>query len=134
MKNILKMILVISIFTNVSVYAMQEQNENIKHKQQLFMANGYEAILSSETPLIDGKNTLNIIITKDKNYVRKADVNIIFALLTIPNMEFSEHAIEDGDKYSLTANFKKRGEWKYELMFKTIHGAIYSQAGRVTIN
>jgi len=134
MKNILKIILGISIFTNVTMHAMQEQNTNLKHKQQLIMENGYKAILSSETPLIDGENTLNIIITKNNDFVRKADVNIIFALPTIPNMEFSEHAIEDGDKYSLTANFKERGEWEYELMFKTIHGAIYSQEGRVTIN
>ena len=64
----------------------------------------------------------------------KAGIIKIFALPTMPNMEFSEHAIENNDKYNFNANFKVAGEWEYELMFKTSYGTIYSQEGRVTIN
>jgi len=134
MKNIFKIIIVIYFFTSAILHATQEHNPNIKHKQKLLLENGYKAILSSNTSFIVGENTLNIIITKNNSFVKNADVNIIFALPTIPNMEFIEHAKEEKEKYSLTANFKEIGEWEYELMFKTSYGTIYSQEGRVTIN
>jgi len=134
MKNIFKTLIIITLFTSTSVMAMKDNGTVTKEYQKLKMQDGYKAILSSEKPLKTGKNTLNIIIFKNNAFVKNADVNIIFALPTMPNMEFSEHATQNKDKYDLNANFKVPGEWEYELMFKTTLGVIYSQEGRVTIN
>lgn len=134
MNNILKIIVLFSLFTSTTLFAVKENNSIKKQYQNLKMENGYNAILSSEKPLTKGKNNLSIIILKNDTFVKKADVNIIFALPTMPDIEFSKHAKENGNKYHLNANFILPGEWKYELMFKTSYGTIYSQEGKVTIN
>lgn len=134
MKNIFKILVLISLFTSTSVFAMKDNTTLTKQYQKLKMQDGYKAILSSKKPLKSGENTLNIVILKNNTFVKNADVNIIFALPTTENIEFSEHAIENGEQYNLNANFKIAGEWEYELMFKTSYGVIYSKEGRVTIN
>jgi len=134
MKNIFKTLIIITLFSSTTVFAMKVNASVTKEYQKLKMKDGYRAILSSEKPLKKGKNSLNIVIFKNDTFVKNADVNIIFALPTMPNMEFSEHAAQNNNKYKLNANFKATGEWEYELMFKTSLGAIYSQEGRVIIN
>jgi hypothetical protein len=113
---------------------MQDRILQEKPHQTLTLENGYNVIVSSTKPLVNGKNDLSIKILKNDNIVKDADVNIVFQLDKIPNMEFSEHAIEKAGKYNLSANFKVPGEWKYELMFKTNYGVIYSKEGKVNIN
>ena len=117
-----------------SNFALADNHTLNTHYQNLKMQDGYKVILSSKKPLKNGKNTLSIIISKNNTLIKNADVNIIFALPSMPNMEFSEHAIEKNKKYKFSANFKEAGEWEYELMFKTDYGTIYSQEGKVTIN
>jgi len=134
MNNIFKSLLIFSTITVVTLFAMQDNNKYNKESQKLIMKNGYNAIIKSQNPLKNGKNKLSVTIFKNNTIVKNADVNIIFELPNTPNMEFIEHAIEDGDNYKLSANFKSKGKWKYELMFKTDYGAIYSQEGQVTIN
>lgn len=134
MKNIFKTLVLFSLLSSTTLFAMTDTHTLTKQHQKLTMTNGYKAVLSSDKPLKSGKNSLNITILKNDTFVKNADVNIIFALPTMPNMEFSEHAIENNDKYNFNANFKVAGEWEYELMFKTSYGTIYSQEGRVTIN
>ena len=134
MNNILKILVLLSLITSSSIFAMKNNKTKIEHYQNLEMENGYKAIFSSEGPLIKGKNNLSIRILKNNSFVKNADVNIIFALPITSSIEFSEHALENKDKYDLNVNFKVPGEWKYELMFKTSYGAIYSQEGRVIIN
>ena len=134
MKYIFKLLITFGFFTNSLLFSMTHNKENNNPYQHLKMKNGYQAILSSDKPLTNGKNNIKIVILKNNTFVQNADVNIIFALPTINNMEFSGHALEKNDRYSLNVNFKQKGEWEYELMFKTNYGAIYSKEGRVTIN
>ena len=134
MNNIFKIILIFSFFNGIVLFAMQEKHNNKTQYQNLMLENGYNAIVTYTKPLINGENNLTIKILKDNNIVKDADVNIIFELPHVPNMEFSEHAVEKSGNYNLNANFKATGEWKYELMFKTDYGVIYSKEGKVTIN
>lgn len=134
MNNIFKIILLFSFCTVVTLFAMQEKHSNTKQYQNLILDNGYNAIVTYIKPLKNSKYNLSIKILKDNNIVKDADVNIIFQLEEIPNMEFSEHAIEEGNNYNLSAHFKSKGEWKYELMFKTHYGTIYSKEGKFIIN
>jgi len=134
MNNILKILLAFSFFTYSNLFALKQDNTLNNIKQELIMSNGYKAILNSPKSLTLGKNYMNIVILKNNVFIKNADVNIIFALSTMPNIEFSTHAVENKDKYDLNASFKKRGEWEYELMFKTDYGAIYSKEGRLTVN
>ena len=131
MKNISKIILGISLFTNGTLFAMKEHTTPYQHLQ---INNEYHAILSSKKILTIGKNNLDIKILKNNNFVKNADVNIIFTSPTMLNIEFAEHAKETQEKYNLNATFKVKGKWQYELMFKTNYGKIYSTEGRVTIN
>jgi len=135
MKNILKALLLFSILTLSTLYAIQENNNQYNEQsQKLIMKNGYNAIIASQKPLKNGKNKLSVTILKNNAVVKNADVNIIFELENASNVEFSEHAVEKENTYKLTANFKSKGKWKYELMFKTDYGAIYSQEGKLTIH
>lgn len=134
MKKILKLLLGLSILGSSTLFAMKNQIINTKHSQDLHLKNGYKAIIGSLKPLTKGKNNLAIIILKNNKFIENADVNIIFALPTLQNMEFSEHALEKNNYYNVNLNFKEKGEWEYELMFKTKYGAIYSKEGRITVN
>jgi len=134
MKNILNSILICITLTFTTLFSMQEHNLTKKSYQTLTLENGYNAIVSSSKPLVNGKNDLTIKILKNNDIVKDADVNIIFQKEATPNIEFSEHAIEKEGKYNLNVNFQESGQWKYELMFKTNYGSIYSKEGKVTIN
>lgn len=136
MNNIFKTFIIFFLFTSTTLFAIQDKHTYNKPYQKILMEDGYKAILSSEKQLIKGKNNLSIQILKNNTFVKHADVNIIFDLPSIPNIEFSKHVPEDTkvNKYSTNVNFKVRGEWKYELMFKTTHGTIYSKSGRVQVN
>lgn len=132
MNNIYKLTLGLFLFTNSTLFAMKNNYETPYHHLQI--TNEYHAILTSDKTLTTGKNNLFIEIIKNDNFVKNADVNIIFHLPSMPNIEFSEHAKEENKKYYFNANFKVKGKWKYELMFKTHYGTIYSKEGQVSIN
>lgn len=136
MKNIIKTIIFSTLFTSTTLLAIQDTTEYTKPYQNISLKDGYKAIISSEKLLKKGKNNLSIKILKDNTFVKHADVNIIFSLQSMPNMEFSEHIPEDtkNNTYNANVNFKAKGEWGYELMFKTNYGTIYSEEGRLLVN
>ena len=136
MKNIIKTIIISVLFTSTALFAIQEKKNYSNSYQNISLKDGYKAIISSEKLLKKGKNNLSIQILKDNAFVKHADVNIIFSLPSMPNMEFSEHIPEDtkNNTYNANVNFKAKGEWGYELMFKTNYGTIYSEEGRLTVN
>ena len=132
MNNIFK-ILTLSLLINQTLFAVTNSVQK-RETQNIVLNNGYNAVLTSNQPLIKGKNNLDIVILKNNRFVKNADVNVVFSLPTMPNLEFSSHAKEKDNKYNLIVNFKEIGEWEYELMFKTTYGAIYSHAGRIIVN
>ena len=135
MNNILKTLLLFNILTLGTLYAIQDKNNKYnKQSQKLIMKNGYNAIIASQKPLKNGKNKLSVTLLKNNTIVKNADVNIIFELENATDVEFIEHAIENENTYNLTADFKSKGQWKYELMFKTDYGKTYSQEGKIIIN
>lgn len=136
MNNIFKTFMIFFLFTTTTLFAIQDKHTYTKSYQKILMDDGYKAILSSEKKLIKGKNHLSIQILKNNTFVKHADVNIIFDLPSMPNIEFSKHVPENTkiNTYSTNVDFKVKGEWKYELMFKTTYGTIYSKTGRVQVN
>jgi len=132
MNNIFK-ILALIILVNQTLFAVTSNTQKIEI-QNIVLENGYNAAIKANTPLTKGQNNINIIILKNNKIIKNADVNVIFSLPSIPNLEFGSHAKEKNNQYNLTANFKEIGEWEYELMFKTTYGVIYSHEGRFNIN
>ena len=96
MNNIFK-ILALIILVNQTLFAVTSNTQKIEI-QNIVLNNGYNAVLTSNQPLIKGKNNLDIVILKNNRFVKNADVNVVFSLPTMPNLEFSSHAKEKDNK------------------------------------
>lgn len=146
MKPVQKVLLGLSLFVSVGLYAnedhmknhmnmdgmstkqMQDTEMNSYHHNM--MINGYSITLSSKKPLTDGRNQMSIKLMQNKKEIKNADISINFSMPSMPGMEFTEHAKENGD---IDINFSMAGEWAYELIFKTSDGITNKLQGSVNI-
>jgi len=112
---------------------MNQNSSNTKPYHNSMMVNGFKAMISSQKPLMDGKNNLTIVLMKNGKPVKNADVKISFSMPAMPGMEFTEEAMRMGNKYSANIDFSMMGEWAYELMFKTSDGSMHKTKGSVNL-